>query len=855
MSRQFGIEFARLEARVRELEQTRTFANVAIDGGTLPVYDVDGTIRQTIGQQDDGTYTTVDLNAPPPPVPSTPTLVASLGGVVFVWDGKTATGEAWPHDFWHVEAHLSTGPEFVPTDDTQVGSLSSLRGGSLSVAGLDNVAHYGKFVAVNTSREESAPSAEDTATPEAVVSDASLQAIQEEVDAATYAANNITATQITDEAIKTRHFTAKSIEAGTLAVGAVIAGDIASLAVTTDTIDVNAVRAMHIDVGAVQASHIQVGVYGANRLPNGNMEEAHPDLPQPYGWDGAYEQPIGSVALSTETADPIAGTQSLSVFVAAACTSTGLIFSEKIPVAPGEKWFVTAKVRAEVAADSGFILRLHTSNGLSDPIAVFDPNVTWLHAYDGALDAGERTYTGIVTIPDGHTEARVGLALPNGTVDRTATVDIVEAYPAVTSEHITEIQPGKITTGELAAGVRVIAGVDGASRVELTGAGMSGYAIDGVTRTLGFDTATGHLTAESAEISGVFSTGSTGPRIRIANVVNAFESGQNWNVLETHTGEEGWGPGGLWGLYNSTTDEAFLQMSAPTKVGAAAEAAVLRLFTGAANQRRMQWITNAIDWTTVNGGSADIRLFNSNNFQVIQGFGVHRINLNLAPDGFTGPSIEARGDAGVRADFRLRGDRFHFDGDGVDAWLSGTMQTGTPYHYFHDHRAGTYGLAYGVHPAGGATNNGGDIGTFRVTTMFDSGVYKSIWASAFSVNSDPRGKDNVEPLTGALEKVRKVKAYRYRTKVPQHVLDKIEDPKERADMAAGRSGVRVGLMSPEVAAAIPEAVQVDEYGSDMVSLYDLVATGFGATQELDTEVAALRQEVADLRALVGSTRR
>lgn len=158
MASDMGVELGRLERRIAELERNRTFRYVSIDGTTLPVYDADGALRQTIGAQEDGTYTVVDLNGPPPPMPSSPTVQSTIGGLVVVWDGLTATGEPWPRDFKHVEVHLAAVSDYEATNETQVGTLTSLLGGGWTIGGLEpDLIYYASLVAVNTSSKESDP--------------------------------------------------------------------------------------------------------------------------------------------------------------------------------------------------------------------------------------------------------------------------------------------------------------------------------------------------------------------------------------------------------------------------------------------------------------------------------------------------------------------------------------------------------------------------------------------------------------------------------------------------------------------------------------------------------------------------
>lgn len=157
-------KIASFDKRLKNLERAPRLANASIEGQPLPVFDGDQVLRQTIGLQDDGTYTVVDVNGPPPPVPSAPTLESRSGALVVTWDGAFAAGTTPPADWDHVEVHVSTTSGYTPTDATQVATFNTLKGGSVTLA-LDPVAQYVVLQAVNTSRIESAPTVEVSGTP------------------------------------------------------------------------------------------------------------------------------------------------------------------------------------------------------------------------------------------------------------------------------------------------------------------------------------------------------------------------------------------------------------------------------------------------------------------------------------------------------------------------------------------------------------------------------------------------------------------------------------------------------------------------------------------------------------------
>lgn len=157
---------AELSERVTKLERGSRLSSASMHGGPLLVYSPDDheTVRQTIGQQPDGTFTVVDSNGPPPPMPSAPLIEERPGALVVTWDGTFVGGVSAPADWDHVEVHVSTTPDYEPTDETEITTIHSLKGGSVTLA-LDPVAQYVRLQAVSTSGVESEPTAEFEATP------------------------------------------------------------------------------------------------------------------------------------------------------------------------------------------------------------------------------------------------------------------------------------------------------------------------------------------------------------------------------------------------------------------------------------------------------------------------------------------------------------------------------------------------------------------------------------------------------------------------------------------------------------------------------------------------------------------
>ena len=159
-----------VEKQIRRSTRTRQAGFRSLDGASQKVFDVDGIVRQVVGVQDDGTYTTVDVNAPAPTVPSLPVAEAHPGVVVVRWDGLTGDGSGWPKDFARVEVHATSNEDLIgdTSDETQVHTFTSIMGGEVTLTMPAGVEVFVWLVAVNTSGVESEPTVDVSATPTAV---------------------------------------------------------------------------------------------------------------------------------------------------------------------------------------------------------------------------------------------------------------------------------------------------------------------------------------------------------------------------------------------------------------------------------------------------------------------------------------------------------------------------------------------------------------------------------------------------------------------------------------------------------------------------------------------------------------
>jgi hypothetical protein len=157
--RQLARRIATLEKNVAVAARSAQMDYTSIEGTGIPVYDNDGTLRGTVGIQDDGTMATTAVNGPPPPQPSAPIVTGIVTGLAVTWDGGWDDPEdSTPLDLARVEVHVGPTSGFTPDGSTYVCSIVGLVGGSALLSIPDYVTRHVRLVAVNTSEVPSEPS-------------------------------------------------------------------------------------------------------------------------------------------------------------------------------------------------------------------------------------------------------------------------------------------------------------------------------------------------------------------------------------------------------------------------------------------------------------------------------------------------------------------------------------------------------------------------------------------------------------------------------------------------------------------------------------------------------------------------
>ena len=100
-------------------------------------------------------------------------------------------------------------------------------------------------------------------------------------------------------------------------------------------------------------------------------------------------------------------------------------------------------------------------------------------------------------------------------------------------------------------------------------------------------------------------------------------------------------------------------------------------------------------------------------------------------------------------------------------------------------------------------------------------------SGTLTINSDARLKENLTPLTGALDKVKALTGYNYNR--------------------IGSDKLEMGVVAQEVQKVAPELVLEDSEGTLSVSYQNMVALLIEAVKEQSAEIAALKEQVEELK--------
>ncbi|GAA5071064.1 hypothetical protein [Streptomyces similanensis] len=232
-NRRFAAYFKGLEDRISALERPNQLSNASIEGGSLDIYDDEGTLKGSIGMQPDGGVALVPVNTDPPPRPTPPLVEPKLAGLTVGWDGAWEDAAEAPSDFGLVQVHAGTTEAFEPSVITQVGTITAPLGGTVTVGTEGYSSVWVRLVAANTAAVTGEPSTAVEGKPRQAVGADLIDGIVTEVKLAQDA---VTEAKIALGAVGTTALADGAVLEEKLAKAAVTLGKIASGAVTLNTL-------------------------------------------------------------------------------------------------------------------------------------------------------------------------------------------------------------------------------------------------------------------------------------------------------------------------------------------------------------------------------------------------------------------------------------------------------------------------------------------------------------------------------------------------------------------------------------------------------------------------------------------
>lgn len=259
-AKQFAGYFKQLEDRLAALERSNQLNNASIEGGSLDIYDEEGTLKGSIGVQPDGGVALVPdpINTEPPPIPTAPTVESALAGLLIGWDGQWDDSAEAPSDFSLIQVHVGTTEGFTPNVTTQVATITASLGGSVTVhiEGYDPV--WVCLVGQNTAALTGDPSPKvQGQARQAVGQDlvdgmvTEVKLAQNAVTAAKIALEAVTSDKVKAGAINDLLLADDAVTAAKLAAGAVNSTALADGAVLNEKLAANAVTQAKLANGAV----------------------------------------------------------------------------------------------------------------------------------------------------------------------------------------------------------------------------------------------------------------------------------------------------------------------------------------------------------------------------------------------------------------------------------------------------------------------------------------------------------------------------------------------------------------------------------------------------------------------------
>ncbi|MBG7704909.1 hypothetical protein HCJ76_44310 [Streptomyces sp. MC1] len=218
-AKEFAAYFKQIEDRLAALERSNQLNNASIEGGSLDIYDEEGTLKGSVGVQPDGGVALVPVNTTPPPTPTPPVVESKLAGLTVGWDGAWADATEAPSDFALVQVHVGTTASFEPSVITQVGTITAPLGGTVTVGTEGYSSVWVRLVAANNAAVTGEPSTAVEGKPRQAVSQDLIDGIVTEV-------------KLAEKAVTEAKIALGAVGSTALADGAVLEDKLAKAAVT-----------------------------------------------------------------------------------------------------------------------------------------------------------------------------------------------------------------------------------------------------------------------------------------------------------------------------------------------------------------------------------------------------------------------------------------------------------------------------------------------------------------------------------------------------------------------------------------------------------------------------------------------
>lgn len=138
------------------------------------------------------------------------------------------------------------------------------------------------------------------------------------------------------------------------------------------------------------------------------------------------------------------------------------------------------------------------------------------------------------------------------------------------------------------------------------------------------------------------------------------------------------------------------------------------------------------------------------------------------------------------------------------------------------HRPGIYATNMGID-----TDNVFKIGGWSAGVMISLTGSNCTLPGTLTINSDIKLKENLVPISNALDKVKALTGYNYNR--------------------IGSESLEMGVVAQEVQAILPELIHADSEGTLSVAYQNMVALLIEAVKEQSAEIAALKEQVEELK--------